>query len=92
MTRPRDEHGKLLPMAHRRLAEASALEMAAVSAISADGRACFLDFKRKLEIGRKAINHVVDGDAPPKSVGGGIMLEVWRTCVDAVKAARREGV
>lgn len=90
MTRPRDEHGKLLPMAHRRLPDASELEMAGVQAISADGRACFLDHKRKLELTRKAINHAVDGDAAPKSVGGGIMLELWRSCVDAVKAARRE--
>jgi hypothetical protein len=88
VTRPRDENGRALPAAWRRLPDAASLEMAAVMAISADGRSCFLDHKRKLELARKAINHVVDGDAVPKSVGGGVVSEFWRDCVEAVRDAR----
>lgn len=89
MTRPLDENGRPLPAACRRLPEAPALELAGVLAISADRRACFLGHKRKLELARKAINHVVDGDAVPKSVeGGGVVWDVWRAAVEAVKDAR----
>ena len=92
MTCPRDDSGRPLPAAWRRLSEAPALELAGVLAISADRRACFLDHKRKLELARKAINHVVDGDAVPKSVeGGGVVWDCWRAAVEAVKEKRREG-
>jgi len=65
MARPKDEHGRALAQAWRRLPEARALEMAGVTALAADGRLAHLDLKRKLAIARKAIDHVVDGDLPP---------------------------
>lgn len=65
MTRERDEHGRLEPLAHKRLANAAELELAGVSAISSDARFSFLDLKRKLVLSRKAIDHVVDGVIPP---------------------------
>jgi hypothetical protein len=71
MTRPVDENGRPLPPASRRLPNAAALQMAGVTAISADPRSCFMDLKRKLELSSKAINHAVDGAAVPKDVQGG---------------------
>jgi hypothetical protein len=97
MTRPRDEHGRLAAQAHKRLAEAPVLEMAAVMAISADRRFAFLDLKRRLALGRKAIHHVVDGDVPPPAVfkkdasrgGETVMVDAWNAAVGAVKSAWR---
>lgn len=68
MTRPKDENGRLLPQAHKRLDHAPALEFAAVTALADDGRLAHLELKRKLVIARKAIDHLTDGDIPPRLV------------------------
>lgn len=96
MTRPKDENGRLLPQAHKRLDEAPALEFAAVTALAADGRLAHLELKRKLVIARKAIDHLTDGDTPPgwlfkkdKAIpDNGVLSEAWQTALDAVRQAR----
>jgi hypothetical protein len=96
MARPKDENGKALPQAWRRLPEARALEFAGVTALAADGRLAHLDLKRKLVIARKAIDHVVDGDLPPPALfkadkaspANCALAEGWAACVQAVIEAR----
>jgi len=98
MARPKDEHGRALAQAWRRLPEARALEMAGVTALAADGRLAHLDLKRKLAIARKAIDHVVDGDLPPPALFKAdktapqncALAEGWAACVRAVIEARRD--
>lgn len=93
--RPRDDRGLPLPPPHVRLEEAPRLEQAAVFAMSADGRAASLTMARKLTLARKAIDHVVDGDAIPKALfkadndrpDNHFAIEVFRTAVAAVREA-----
>jgi hypothetical protein len=95
MTRPKDESGRLLPQAHKRLDNAHHLEMAGVRALSEDGRLNHLDLKRKLVIARKAIDHATDGDTPPSWVfkkdpgnpDNRALAEGWDACLTAVRHA-----
>ncbi|WP_312688413.1 hypothetical protein [Brevundimonas nasdae] len=90
--RPKDEEGRLLPQAHKRLDDAPTLEQAAVFRMSDDGRLSFMPLKRKLAIARKAIDHVVDGDAEPKALfrktDNTALTDAWRAACDAIREAR----
>ena len=97
MMRARDEEGRLLPPPHKRLDNAHRLEQAAVFAISEDARCCHLTMARKLTLVRKAIDHVVDGDAIPKWVSAKdpdfpdnrVLFELFRIAEQAVRNAGR---
>lgn len=98
MTRPLDEKGRALPAAHLRLdaEDVTRMESAVVFAFSLDGRATFLPLMRKLTLARKAIDHVIDGDAVPKALfkrdpdfpDNHCMGDLWRTACDAVRTTR----
>lgn len=93
--RAKDEDGKLLPPPHQRLAAAHIAEQRAVFAISADARGAHLTLMRKLTLFRKAIDHVVDCDNPPKWVfakdkddpDNHALADLWRVAVREVAAA-----
>lgn len=95
MTRPKDENGRLMPQAHKRLPSAHLLELAGVRALSEDGRLNHLDLKRKLMIARKAIDHATDGDTPPSwlfkkdttNPDNRALADGWDACLTAVRAA-----
>jgi hypothetical protein len=64
--RPRDPvTNALMPPAHKRLNMAPFQE-AALFRMAEDGRACALPVVRKLAMIDKAVDHVIDGDKPPK--------------------------
>ncbi|MFN3352615.1 MAG: hypothetical protein ACK4Z5_03315 [Brevundimonas sp.] len=98
--RPRDEHGRTVRPPHQRMADASRYEMAGVQALSADGRLAHLDFKTKLKMARKALDHVVDGDERPawlwgkegksparQTEGGTCLSQGFEAAVTAIRAA-----
>ena len=98
--RAKDETGRLLPPPHKRLPEAAIAERAAVFAISRDARCAHLPLLRKLALVRKAIDHVVDGDAAPAWVfakdradpDNHMLSELWRVAVREVTAALPKAV
>jgi hypothetical protein len=87
--------GDFMPPPHRRLGMAQTLIFAAVKAISDDGRLSFLPVNRRQRIAERAVDHVVDGDAPPASVfcadkdrpSNKALAEVWQAAVEAVRAS-----
>lgn len=96
MTRPKDEEGRILPPAHKRLDNASALEAAGIFALAKDARTASLTFARKLTLVRKVIDHVIDGDKIPKWVSAKdrdrpedlVLLQYWRSAEAAVRKER----
>lgn len=96
MPRPRDEDGRLLPPAHKRLDEAPDLEQAIVFRWAEDGRLCFLPLKRRLAVARRAMDHIYDGASEPKAFlkpdkmnpSNTACLDAWRAALDIVRSAR----
>lgn len=95
MPRPKDENGYLLPQAHKRIPEADDAVQAGFFALSQDGRLTHLTTKRKLAISRKAVDHVVDGDAAPKALfrkdvtrpENHALADGWDAAVQAARSA-----
>lgn len=98
MTRPKDENGYLLPQAHKRIPEADGAVQAGFFKLGSDNRLCHLTTKRKLAIARKAVDHVVDGDAAPKALfkkdtsrpDNHALAEGWDAAVSAVRSWLKE--
>lgn len=94
MPRPKDENGRVLPAAHKRIDGVERVEQAAVFTLSEDRRLCHLTMKRKLTIARKAIDVVVDGATEPKALfkkdpnnaGPPALAEGWSAVLAAVRA------
>lgn len=63
--RPKDDEGRLLPPPCKRLPDVPQLHQAAVYALAQDARFAHLTMSRRTALADRAINHVVDGDAPP---------------------------
>lgn len=91
--RPKDEDGKLLPPPARRLEQAPALIATGLLAVSQDGRAIFMTTKRKIAFVERVLNHVVDGDKPPKAIfkkddyapNNHFLWELWKTAERAIR-------
>lgn len=97
--RPRDPlTNNLLPPPHLRL-DMAPFQTAALFAMADDPRAVALPVKRKLVMIDKAVDHVVDGDAPPgwvfkadeKRPDNHFLRDLWRVAVKECARVKREG-
>lgn len=94
--RPKDEAGKVLPPAHKRL-DMRPYHEAAYRALADDPRAVALPRLRRLTLIDRAVDHVIDGDKPPKWIeardhdrpGNKFLLEIWQTAVVACRQVKR---
>jgi hypothetical protein len=96
MARPKNEDGKTVEAAHRRIAGAHQLEQLAVFKLSEDGRLSHLPMKRELALARKAIDTAIDGAERPKGIyvkvagAGAVVGEGFDAMIAAVSAAVRD--
>ena len=98
MARPKDSNGIPMKAAHFRL-NCIPFHEAGLYAMDKDPRTPCLSMKKKLMLIDRAIDHVMDGDKPPKWIWNPdpdrpkerFLAELWKQVVIACEGVKRRG-